>query len=290
MKDYLRGAFDMHIHTSPDVTPRRIDDIGLAHRLKAAGMGGALVKSHFCDTAARAGILNELFPDLFFAGGVVLNRQAGGLNPYAVEASGKMGGRFVWFPTMDSYSYQLFHKKNPKDPSLEGLIYLLDENGDVKKEVLEVLEAAAKYGMVAATGHVSAEEGMAVARAARKMGVTAVLTHADLLSNAYPHAWQKEAAELGVYIEHCFFTTYYNRVSIEEIAAQIRAAGCDQVYLSTDFGQPKSPYSDEGIASYAEQLEGQGFTPEELSLMFRKVPEKLLRGRKVSDQGCACAS
>ena len=236
----------MHIHTSPDVSPRKCSDIGLAKRLQAAGMGGALVKSHGNDTAPRAALLNEQFPELFFAGGIVLNRQAGGLNPFAVRACGKMGGRFVWFPTMDSLSYQQFHHKDKNDQLPEGLICLLDDNGEVKKEVLEVLEAAAEYDMIAATGHVSAEEGFAAACAARKMGLTAVLTHADL-------------------------------VSIEEIAAQIRTAGCDHVFLSTDFGQPKSPYSDEGIAMYAAQLEGQGFTPEELTLMFRTLPERLLK-------------
>ena len=53
-----------------------------------AGMGGALVKSHGNDTAPRAALLNEQFPELFFAGGIVLNRQAGGLNPFAVRACG----------------------------------------------------------------------------------------------------------------------------------------------------------------------------------------------------------
>ena len=277
MKNYLRGAIDMHIHTGPDVVDRRQTDIGLARRLQAAGMGGALIKCHFGDTAARAGILNELFPDLFFAGGVVLNRQAGGLNPHAVTASGKMGGRFVWFPTLESWSYKFYHSKDRNDPALKGLIYLLDDNGELKKEAKEVIEAAAEYGMVVATGHVSTEEGMAVVRAARAMGLDAVLTHADLPSNAYSIPQLKEAADLGVYIEHSFFTTYYNRVSIEEIAEQIRAVGCDKVYLSTDFGQVKSPYSDDGIEQYAELLEGQGFTPEELTLMFKEIPEKLLR-------------
>ncbi len=277
MKDYLRGAIDMHVHTSPDVSPRRCSDVGLAGRLQAAGMGGALIKCHFGDTAARAGILNELFPDLFFAGGVTLNRQAGGLNPYAVEACGKMGGRFVWFPTMDSYSYRLFHKKDPADPSLKGLLYLLDDNGELKREAVHVLEAAAEYGMAAATGHVSSEEGMAMARAARNMGVDAVLTHADLPSNAYSDEQLEEAASLGVYVEHCYFTTHYDRVPADEIARQVRISGCDKVFLSTDFGQPNSPYSDEGIEACAEQMERQGFTPEELSLMFRRVPEKLLQ-------------
>ena len=277
MKEYLRGAIEMHIHTSPDVKPRRADDIELAKRLQAAEMGGALIKCHFGDTAARAAVLNELFPDLFFAGGVVLNRQAGGLNPYAVKASAEMGGRFVWFPTMEAYGYQLFHRGERTEEELSQFIKILDDNGELRKEAVDVLEAAAEYGMVAATGHISAAEGMILMRKARSMGVEFVLTHADLPSNAYSHEQLREAASLGAYVEHSYFTTYYGRVSIEEIAAQIRVAGVGQTYLSTDFGQPNSPYSDEGIAEYAERLEEQGFTEQELAYMFRELPLKFLK-------------
>lgn len=278
MKEYLRGAYDMHIHTSPDVSPRKQSDNTLAQRYREVGMGGALIKAHFGDTAVRAGLLNERYPDLYFAGGVVLNRQAGGLNPHAVKTCARLGGRFVWFPTMDSRSYQMFHRKgNLSDVEARELIYLLDDNGELCREAVRILETAAECGMVAATGHVSSEEGMAVVRAGRKLGVDIVLTHADLPSNAYSHEQLREAAGLGAYVEHCYFTTYYNRVPIEEIARQIRIAGCDHTCLATDFGQPASPTSDEGIEQYAERLEEQGFTPEELTLMFRTNPERLMR-------------
>lgn len=277
MKDYLRGAYEMHVHTSPDVSPRKCSDIELAKRLQAAGMGGAVIKCHYGDTAARAGVLNELFPEMHFAGGVTLNRAAGGINPAAVEASGKMGGRFVWFPTMDSLSYQKYQKEHKgASPDLTGRIFLLDGNGELLPEVFQVIETAKKYHMAVATGHISAEEGMPLIRAARAAGCVAVLTHADNPADCFTTEQQAEAAALGAYVEHCYFTTYYDRTPIEEIAAQIRAAGVSRVFLSTDFGQMKSPYSDEGIAEYAERLETQGFTEEELREMFLVTPERLL--------------
>ena len=46
--------------------------------------------------------------------------------------------------------------------------------------------------------------------------------------------------------------------------------------LSSDFGQPKSPYSDEGLEMYANVMREQGFSDEELAMMFRVTPEKLL--------------
>ena len=34
------GAFDLHVHIGPDVPPRRIDDVSLAHRCAELGLAG----------------------------------------------------------------------------------------------------------------------------------------------------------------------------------------------------------------------------------------------------------
>ena len=81
MNDMIKGVYDLHVHTSPDVVPRKCSDIELGRRLAAAGMAGCALKSHYFDTAARAGLLQEQFPQLRIVGGVVLNRSVGGVNP-----------------------------------------------------------------------------------------------------------------------------------------------------------------------------------------------------------------
>ena len=60
------------------------------------------------------------------------------------------------------------------------------------------------------------------------------------------------------------------------IAEQIRTIGCENVLLSTDFGQMKSPYPDEGMAMFAGALREQGFSDEELLQMMCKTPERLM--------------
>ena len=60
------------------------------------------------------------------------------------------------------------------------------------------------------------------------------------------------------------------------IAEQIRAIGCEHFILSTDFGQVKSPYPDEGMAMFAEAMRQQGFRDEELLQMMCKNPERLM--------------
>lgn len=285
MRDCLRGAYEMHIHTSPDVTARKCSDLELAQRFQEAGLAGALIKCHYADTAARAALLNERFTELKFAGGVTLNRSSGGINPEAVDVSGKMGGKIVWFPTMDSLHYQAFHKKNGSSNTVpNGCLYILDADGQLISEAVAVLETAKKYGMMVGTGHLGPEEGMALVRAGAELGCQIILTHADNPANAYTIQEQCEAAELGAIVEHCYFTTYYRRTPIETITAQIRAVGIEHVILSTDFGQPQSPYSDEGLEQYATLLARQGFSDAELRAMFCSTPARLL-GMDVADKG-----
>ena len=275
MRDCLCGAYEMHIHTAPDVTPRKCTDIELARRLQKAGLAGALIKCHYADTAGRAALLNDQFPDLHFAGGVVLNNAVGGINPEAVAASGKMGGKIVWFPTMDARHYQEF--RNAPESVLNQCLYILDIEGRLLPEVLAVLETAKAYGMMVGTGHMSSEEGLAVVRAGSGLGLQVILTHADNPADFYTAEQQREAVKLGAIVEHSYFTTFYDRTPIEAVAEQIRAVGVEHVILSTDFGQPKSPYSDEGLEQYAGLLAAQGFSEDELAVMFRSTPARLLR-------------
>lgn len=277
MNDMIKGVYDLHVHTSPDVVPRKCSDIELGRRLAAAGMAGCALKSHYFDTAARAGLLQEQFPQLRIVGGVVLNRSVGGVNPEAVERCAQAGGKMVWFPTVESRSFQAFQYRENPTPDLSHLLTVLDEDGMLIPQAVEVLEISARYGMTAGTGHLSAREGMALVAEAARVGCQIVLTHADNPADQYTVEQQNEAVRQGAFVEHCFFTTYFNRTPIEEIAAQIRAVGCGHVILTTDFGQPKAPYSDEGMAQYMDMLLKQGFSSEELFKMMSINPQYLIQ-------------
>ena len=276
MRHLLQGAYDMHIHTAPDVTPRKCDDLELAQRLQKAGMAGCAIKSHYMDTSGRAALLQKLYPELTFAGGITLNRSLGGVNPDAVERTGQMGGKMLWFPTLEARAYQGFHHRDD-GTDLSRFLTVLNEDGKLLPQAVEVLEAAAQYHMVVGTGHLGAEEGLALVREARRMdGLQMVLTHADNPADQYTLEQQQEAVRMGAMVEHCYFTTYYDRVSAQEIARQIRGVGAENVILSTDFGQVKSPYSDEGILGYLEVLATQGITEDELRLMTCTNPKRLI--------------
>ena len=272
----LQGAYDMHIHTAPDVVPRKCDDLELAQRVKATGMVGCAIKSHYMDTSGRAAVLNKLYPELKFVGGITLNRSVGGVNPDVVERVGQMGGRMLWFPTLEARSYQRFHHSDD-GTDLTSFLTVLDDDGKLTHQAVQVLEVAAQYKLVVGTGHLSAREGLALVHEAQRLdGLQMVLTHADNPADQYTLEEQQEAVRLGAMVEHCYFTTYYGRVSAEEIARQIRGVGAEHVILSTDFGQVKSPYSDEGMLEYMEVMSRQGISEAELIQMIHTNPRRLI--------------
>lgn len=274
----LVDSYDLHVHTGPDVVERKCSDTQLAHRLVEAGMRGCVIKNHFFETAARAKMLREQFPELEVVGGIVLNRSVGGLNPYAVEKMAQMDGKYVWFPTLDALHFQKFHHRNDQNADLSEFLPVCDENQSLLPNAKAVLELAAKYNLIIGTGHIAPEEGMAVLQEAAKIGVRKmVVTHADNPADCYTIEQQKEAVRLGAVIEHSFFTTYFDRTPIEEIVRQIRAVGCENVILTTDFGQVNSPYSDEGMLAYAELLIRHGLTEQEVRQMICDNPKKLLQ-------------
>ncbi|MBQ4506498.1 MAG: amidohydrolase family protein [Firmicutes bacterium] len=272
----LRGLFDLHIHTAPDVIPRKCTDEEAAERMIVAGMSGGFIKCHHADTAARASALRERFPGLELWGGIALNRSVGGHDPEAVLRSARDGGRIVWFPTVDSKSFQLFKHRDDSSFDPSGLIAVNGEDGKLLPAVLDILDIAAEKGLIVGTGHLSPAEGMEIVREAGRRDCPVVLTHCDNPATRYSDEQEKEAAELGAFMEHCFYTSFYGQTPIEEIARQIRTVGPEHVILSSDFGQTTSPYFDEGLVRYMELLEGQGISRAELEIMLRDNPAKLL--------------
>jgi hypothetical protein len=85
MNHLIKGAFDLHVHSAPDVLPRLMNDIEMAQRIIKNGMAGYAIKSHYFCTSERAELINELYPGCKAVGTISLNSAVGGINPTAVE-------------------------------------------------------------------------------------------------------------------------------------------------------------------------------------------------------------
>jgi hypothetical protein len=283
-RDLVRGGFDLHVHISPDVVERRIDDIGLARRFGELGLAGFVLKSHYNSTAERAAVVREAVPGVQALGAIVLNRAVGGVNPVAVEIAAREGARKVWLPTVDSENerahlaaagpdtklpvwskleFELREKGIGADP-----VPVLDGDGNLLPETRDVLALAAEHGMVLSTGHISAGEALAVVDAALAEGVEhVVVTHPDYPGQAIAIDDQVELARKGAMIERCFTTPYTGKCTWEQWLEGARAVGAERTILSSDLGQVKNPPVEDGLPLMADKLLEAGFTEEEVRTM-----------------------
>src|SRR6266581_7177104 len=87
--ELVRGAYDLHVHTGPDLLPRSASDLDLAYRCRERGLAGFVIKSHYVPSAPRAALVRLLVPEVQVLGSVVLNAAIGGINPVAVEIAAR---------------------------------------------------------------------------------------------------------------------------------------------------------------------------------------------------------
>jgi len=275
--EICRGAIDMHIHSSPDLIPRKFDDIELAQHSAETGMAAILIKNHFESTASRAWLVQKVIgKGLSVFGGCVLNRTVGGLNLEAVDAAINLGAKEIWMPTIHAKNHLLkIRNKNSK----KG-IYILDEQGKLLSVVHDILELIAKSGVILGTGHLSNEEIAILVKEARRKGVEKiVITHPEWWIVDMPLSLQLELCKERVYFERCMYclTEEGNRrTPFSTIVSAIRKVGVENTVLATDLGQYSNPTPVSGLVWYVAEFLKAGFKREELDIMLKRNPSGLL--------------
>ena len=288
----LQGAYDLQVHVGPDVIARRIDDIDCAREFLARGMKGFVLKSHYVQTGERAQVVTKAVPGSRVFGAVTLNHSVGGLNPVAVELAGRTGCKIVWMPTVDAKNETAgrldggteklpFWAKIQRELAAEGIspppLSVVDDGGALTEPARRCLERIGKHNMILATGHLGRREIVALVRGAKAMGLKkVVVTHAEFPSQNLTGDEQKELAELGAIIEHCFTTTYTAKATWESAFANIRKAGVSRAVISTDLGQTINPPVAEGFAMFAQRLLDAGFTTDDVRTMAVTNPTGLV--------------
>jgi hypothetical protein len=282
------GAIDIHIHSSPSIFPRLLDDHEVVAQAAGARMHAVVLKAHEGSTVERARLAGTR--KLQVRGGVVLNHFVGGLNPSAVEvALAQSAGQacFVWMPTIHARNHCNYYGRagyqqhgSLTEAGRAEPLSVLDEQGRLKSAALAVLEVLAAHPQaVLSSGHLSAQETAALFREARRRGIQRLLiTHPELPLTGFSLAFQLEMADLGAIIERCCLPhlPHWGGHSAEVTAHEIRELGAERCVLSTDFGQVDSPAPARGLAAFCRLLAGLGLSEAEISLLVVQNPRALL--------------
>ncbi len=272
------------MHTAPDVLQRAVDDIEFLEVLNTIGYTAYLSKNHFTETASRAYLLNRVSKRTKVLGGIVLNWPVGGLNPSAVDKALAMGAAEVWMPTLDAEN----HIKTFGSATLPtttrvrtfrsyktrgGMIRILDNSGELKPEVIEILELVAESNVILGTGHLSLEEVYKLLEAAKKIGVKKILvTHPHFKATRFRTEDQLQFVSLGAIIEHCAVAGY----NPSELADDIRKVGPNNIILSSDAGQPHKGHPVDVLMKMIVELKEHNISDYDIELMLKRNPARLV--------------
>jgi hypothetical protein len=279
----LRGAVETHVHSAPDVVPRRLDDFELARQAQEAGLRAVVLKSHHTLTADRVQHVRKVVPGIETFGGLSLNYPVGGLNPIAVETALNFGARVIWMPTFHAANHVAKMKHAGPSPLLAALgscpddgITILDAQGQVKPVVHDILKLIAERDAVLATGHLAPVESERLVDVALAAGVRRIIvTHPELDIIDMPLDMQARLAQKGVMLERCFIVTTMG-FNTKRLAEAIRTVGIESTVMATDFGQLVNPPPVEGLRAYVRAMLDEGFSGEEVERMVQHNPAKLL--------------
>jgi hypothetical protein len=270
----IDGAIDVHVHSAPDSVPRALTAIETAQIARRHGLRAVLYKSHFVETASLAYLVSQVVPEVGAYGGIALNRSVGGFNVEAVKRMAAMTGgpgRIVWMPTVDA-------AQGPFAATVEAANILpISANGELLPQVIAVLETIASLDLALATGHSSSRDSLLLVRAARDLGIDRIVITHPLGDLTPPPAIERELIALGALLEFPFgMIAPIGATSLDQLVTRIRAAGAEHVVLSTDLGQPGNPVPAVGFASGVQRLLDAGVAQDEIDLMIRRNPARLL--------------
>ena len=275
----ISGAMDLHCHFGPDAhRARSVTALEAAAQAREAGHAAVLLKSHTEPTAQLARIVDDVVDGIDVYGGVCCDHEIGGLNPAAVETALGLGGRIVWLPTLSSRQDVLNGVAEQLGIPGPGLV-VIDEDGEILPEVPEIAALCRDHDAVLATGHTSAAEHAAVARAfGRRQRV--LVTHAmeDMVGPKLEAPALAELADLGAWIELCALTCVGALATRpgSDLAGAAKLIGPERCTLASDYGQAANVAPVEGLQQFADLMAGAGLAADAIRTMVVANPATLV--------------
>ena len=280
MNSFLDGAIEMHVHFGPDaISERKQDVFELLREAKEVGIKAVVLKNKCFGTGGIAQIANKYSGGAKAIGAIALDTTVGGFNPEAVAIEAELGSKVVWMPTFSAKNDPTYEigKKGLKLNSLE----ITANNGDLQKEIYEILNIIKKRDMVLATGHISRDEVFRLTDEAVSMGIKKlIITHPLTKSVGTMLNIEDQIAlsKMGAYIELSWCSAMPKNGGLHPsvYVETIRTIGADKCILATDFGQIHNPTMGEGFSMMIHTLLKEGITEKEIEVMVKQNPSFLL--------------
>jgi hypothetical protein len=284
----LDGLVDLHCHSGPGPFPREFDHVDGARDGQRINMRAFVAKSHHHNTVMDLQAAHRSFEGITTRvfGGIVLNNQVGGINPYAVEMCLRMGGKIVWFPTFSSRRHiehqeaalaAGFPRSAVQLTTVPVLIH--DDDGRLRDEVVQVADVVAETGAVLNGGHLHPDDMAELFAVGAERGVQRmVASHPNFISDL-TIAQGVALAERGVFMEHevgMYLPDDHQHFGIEVLLEWIEAVGVEHTVLASDLGQVGRTRPVDAFIEVTTALLDHGVGEEHLRRMLVDNPTHLL--------------
>ena len=155
------------------------------------------------------------------------------------------------------------------------------KDGKIVEPLKDVFTLVRDYDVALGTGHISPSEIFNVVEAARDAGVKKIIvTHTDF--HIVGMSLEEEARivkDYDVLLEKVYAQPIGGGVykkNLPDNVAHMKKIGCEHFIVSTDGGQMQTPEWYNTIAEYIDYLYDSGFSQEEIDVMTKKNPGKML--------------
>jgi len=294
-REVVKGGYDLHVHSGPDVLKRIASDLEIARNFKEHQLAGYVIKHHYTETGGRAALAREAVPEVKTMGSITLNAAVGGMNALAVEMAARDGISYVWFPTVDAVNeaenrpefapgvtpplWVRLQDELTAEGIAKGPVPVVDYEGNLLPETIDVLKIIARNDLILATGHLGRDEIFTLVDEAIKQGIKRIVaTHPEFPSQNISLDDQILLAERGVMLERCFVTYHSGKYDWTQMLENVRQCGIENSFFASDLGQPKNPPVEDGLALMADKAFEAGFTDDEVHRLCVINPAKLADG------------
>ena len=294
-REVVKGGYDLHVHSGPDVLKRIGSDLQIAQAFKECELAGYIIKHHYTETGGRAALAREAVPEVKTMGSITLNAAVGGMNALAVEMAARDGISYVWFPTVDAENeaknppvfapgvtpplWMRLQKELTDEGIAKGPVPIVDADGNLLPETIDVIKIIARNDLILATGHLERDEIFTVVDEAIKQGVKRiVVTHPEFPTQDISIDDQILLAERGAMLERCFVTYHSGKYDWAQMFDNVRKSGVENSFFASDLGQPKNPPVEDGLALMADKAFEAGFSDDEVHQLCVINPARLAEG------------
>ena len=157
---------------------------------------------------------------------------------------------------------------------------MCSEDGKVLPEVKQIMEMAAEKKVGIGFGHTDFEELLPLAKIGKRNRRRATFDHPLLELNKLLLDEMKQLRDLGVYVgTYCqpMIPSLYQPVADPmETIRTIKEIGPDRCIIGSDFGQVLHMDAVDGMRVFIRALLGFGIKPEEVKVMLKDNPAKLM--------------